>query len=106
MLDPNGEPIGEMGVGSVVPISKWADTTLFQFACDRAEQSFERAGALAPIEFDGADIQVQEFPAQDTIVFLFHKKVAGASRYHPCVIKFAPEMVSELVTMGRWVRAS
>lgn len=101
-----GEPIGKLGIGQVVPVSKWADTTLFDFACERAEQSFVRAGAILPIEFEEQEILVQEYPAAQppAIAFLFTKKIAGKQKYHPCVINLTPEIVSELVTAGRWQR--
>lgn len=100
----NGEAIGELGVGMIVPVEKWADTTFFELACDRAEESFIKAGALQPIEFREDDILVQEYPGQDAIAFLFHRRVLGKSRYHPCVIKLSPDVIAELVTAGRWQR--
>ena len=42
----NGEDIGRLGRGSVVEISKWADTPMFDLACDAAERAFTKAGGL------------------------------------------------------------
>lgn len=99
-----GEHIEGLGIGSVVPLSKWADTNLFEAAFEDAERAFIKSGAILPIAFDEREILVMEYPHQDRIVFLFCKHIAGTEKLYPAVIKLTPPLVAELVNMNRWTR--
>jgi len=98
----NGEDIGRLGRGSVVEISKWADTPMFDRACDAAERAFTKAGGLLPIEFDGQEILVMEYPSFDRLAFVFCKHIAGQERVFPYVVKFDPPALAALRLTGRW----
>ena len=100
----DGENIDGLGVGKIVSIDKWADTQFFNLACDYAEAAFRKAGALHPVEFDGVEIMVMEYPGADRLAFVFCKHIAGAEKLFPFVIKLDPPVISELVNSGRWER--
>ena len=102
MLNPDGESIGELGVGNTVPVSKWAESSFFTFAINRAEESMAKAGALLPIDFDPTEIISMEYHRQHKLAFVFHRRIAGVDVYHPCVIDLSPEVIKELKATDRW----
>lgn len=98
-----GELIESLGPGHVVaPLSRWADTSLFEEAADRAAAVFHKAGAILPITWDEEDILVQEYPQLHKLAFIFARRIAGKARYHVAVIALPPSTVAELRMSGRW----
>lgn len=102
MLNPEGESLGDLGRGNAVPVQKWADSSFFAFAINRAEESMLKAGALLPINFDQTEIICMEYHRQHKLAFVFHRRIAGKDVYHPCVIDLSDEVIKELRATNRW----
>jgi len=104
MLDKvNGELIEGLGRSFVVvPLRKWADTEMWTEARAKAAAAFGKKGALYPVQISEDDVLVQEYPAQQRLAFLFHRKVAGRSYYMPVVMIFDERTVASLKMAGRW----
>lgn len=101
----SGELIGDLGHAyRVVPTSNWLDSNLFDVAAESAAQAFHAAGALLPVDISSDDCLVQEYPATNTVAFLFQRRIGGVERFYPYVFKLPPALVEELVTAGRWQR--
>lgn len=95
-----GEMLGALGRGKVVPTDKWIGflDTARQFA----ELEFQKKGARLPIRFSPDDILVQEYHLAQMIVFIFAKKIKGETYYYTYDYKFPPELISQLVLTGQW----
>lgn len=103
----NGELVGDLGRGfRIVPAQKWRDTYLWDDAVERAKTAFKRAGAWLPIHIGDDHVLVQEYPAQDRIVFIFERTVAGKERLFTAIYRMDAAMKAHVVQMGRWERAN
>jgi hypothetical protein len=105
----SGELIGDLGPGyKVVPVRKWMATTFFETAASAAAKAFCGSGSVMPakgMRFDQQQILVQEYPQQNKLAFVFHRKVANRDHFYPYIFEFSPDMVAELVTAGHWDRS-
>lgn len=101
----NGEAVGDLGRGfRIVEASKWRDTFLWDDAVKRAQAAFKKRGALLPIVIGDDCVLVQEYPAQDRIVFIFERMIARKEWLLPVVYKMDKAMKEQLILAGRWQR--
>lgn len=103
-----GELIEGLGLDyEVVPLSKWADTPMWDEACRMARRVYRKANVREP-SFDENTVIVQEYHGLNRLVFLFAawgRKMGMFTwgwMYWPCVIKLPVETVKQLELAGRW----
>ena len=92
----------------VVPLSKWADTPMWEEACRQADLVFKRKGKVITPTFNEATVLVQEYHGEDRVAFIFaHFGRKPFQRtpdwlYVPVVMRLTPPLKAHLVLTGRW----
>ncbi|HKI60715.1 MAG TPA: hypothetical protein VKA31_00330 [Mariprofundaceae bacterium] len=116
----NGEYIPGLGKEfTIVPLAKWADTSMWAAACAEADEAFRKAGCQIAITFDEQSVLIQEYRNQDRIAFIFHRRVPvfqwqkqkekgfrNRDLYHVVRIKLEPRLKAALAMAGRWKDAA
>ncbi|MCK9549206.1 hypothetical protein [Aquamicrobium sp.] len=106
----------------IAPLAKWRELTgiqvpyqipgkfrprtatrpMYEDALETAKKAFADAGALIPVVISESDVLVQEYPADQAVVFVFYRKIAGEDKFVTRRYDLDDRLIGFLKTTGRW----
>ncbi len=95
-----GEHLDGLGRGKLVSPNKWA--RFVDVAAKAAQHHFEKAGARKGIQFDPAQVLVQEFWLFGKVVITFCVEIATVEHFYNYTLDLSREAIAELAVNGQW----
>lgn len=100
-----GEILAHYGaVYDKVPVQKWMDTLMFEWAYEDAQRAF-RKNIRGLVRFDPeTEIIAQEYHHSNNLIFIFHKRINGVDFHHVYPIGLLDDHIEHLILTNRWPR--